>query len=105
MAERYDNYTIITVGNKEKESLQELVAFLNASFLKKDSAIDYLKIFDVLTQIKNTPFEVKCEDYENNSSYTYKSTLVDNSYKQESIEFSGDDLHKAIRIATLLKEQ
>lgn len=102
MAERYDNYTIITVGNNEKESLQELVAFLNASFLKKDSAIAYLKIYDVLTQIKNTSFEVKCEDYENNSSYTYKATIVDNSYRQESIEFCGDDLHKAVRIARLL---
>ena len=99
MAERYDNFTVLTVGTEEKTQLYELVAFLNRSFLKKDSAIAYLKIYDVLTQTKNSKFEVLCEDYENESSYTYKSTLVNNSYKQESVEFTGDDLHKTIVIA------
>ena len=94
MAERYDNFTIITVGNSEKESLSKLVAFLNRSFLKKDSAIDYLKIVDYLTPYKMEEFEVLCEDYENNSSYTYKSTIVNNSYRLDSPEFTGEDLHK-----------
>ena len=103
MAEGYDNFTIITVGNSEKESLSKLVAFLNRSFLKKDSAIDYLKIVDYLTPHKMEEFEVLCEDYENNSSYTYKSKLVDNQYRQESVEFTGEDLHKAVTIGMIIK--
>lgn len=94
MAERYDNFTIIKVGEKEKEQLTKLVAFLNRSFLKKDSAIDYLKIVDYLTPHKMEAFEVLCEDYENNSEYTYKSTIVNNSYRLDSPEFTGEDLHK-----------
>lgn len=94
MAERYDNFSILTVGNSERESLTKLVAFLNRSFLKKDSAVDYLKIVDYLTPHKMEGFEVLCEDYENNSSYTYKSTIVNNSYKLDSPEFTGEDLHK-----------
>ena len=94
MAERYDNFIITKVGDSEKESLSKLVAFLNKSFLKKDSAIDYLKIVDYLTPHKMEEFEVLCEDYENNSSYTYKSTIVNNSYKLDSPEFTGEDLHK-----------
>ena len=94
MAERYDNYTIITVGGREKETLQELVNFLNRSFLKKDSAIDYLKIADFLTPYKMEEFEVLCEDYENNSSYTYKAAIVNNYYKLDLPEFTGDDLQK-----------
>ena len=94
MAERYDNFIILTVGEEEKNELIKLVSFLNRSFLKKDSAMSYLRIYDVLTQTKNSKFEVKCEDCKNNSTYTYKSTLVNNSYKQESVEFTGDDLHK-----------
>ena len=94
MAERYDNFTIITVGNSEKESLSKLVAFLNRSYLKKDSAIDYLKIIDYLTPHKMEGFEVLCEDYENNSSYTYKAAIVNNYYKLDSPEFTGEDLNK-----------
>ena len=96
MAERYDNFTIIKVGDDEKESLTKLVAFLNRSFLKKDSAIDYLKIVDYLTPHKMEEFEVLCEDYENiyYSSYIYKSTIVNNSYRLDSPEFTGEDLHK-----------
>ena len=103
MAERYDIFNIITVGDEEKESLQKVVSFLNRSFLSKDSAIDYLKLFDVLTQTKKTRFEVKCEDYTNNSSYTYKSSLTKIHYRLESPEFTGEDIHKAITIAIIIK--
>lgn len=94
MAERYDNFNIITVGDEEKEQLTKLVAFLNRSYLKKDSAIDYLKIVDFLTPHKIEAFEVLCEDYENNSEYTYKSTIVNNHYRLDNPEFTGEDLHK-----------
>ena len=94
MAERYDNFTITKVGDKEKESLTKLVAFLNRSYLKKDSAIDYLKIVDYLTPYKMEEFEVLCEDYENSSTYTYKATIVNNSYRLDTPEFTGEDLHK-----------
>ena len=94
MAERYDNFTILKVGEKEKESLQKLVAFLNMSYLKKDSTIDYLKIVDYLTPHKMEAFEVLCEDYENSSTYTYKATIVNNSYRLDTPEFTGKDLQK-----------
>lgn len=94
MSERYDSYTLVKCGSSEEESLKKLVSFLNRSFLKKDSAIDYLKIVDYLTPHKMEEFEVLCEDYENNSSYTYKSTIVNNSYRLDSPEFTGEDLHK-----------
>ena len=94
MAERYDNFIIITVGNEEKETLQKLVAFLNRSYLKKDSAIDYLKIVDYITPHKMEAFEVLCEDYENNTSYVYKAAIVNNSYSLDTPEFTGEDLHK-----------
>ena len=103
MAERYDNFVIITVGDEERKSLTKLVAFLNRSFLKKDSAIDYIRIVDYITPHKTETFEVLCEDYENNSSYTYKSKLVDNQYRQESVEFTGEDLHKAVTIGMIIK--
>lgn len=94
MAERYDHFEIITVGNDEKESLQKLIAFLNRSFLKKDSAIDYLRIVDYITPHKMEAFEVLCEDYENNTSYVYKATIVNNSYSLDNPEFTGKDLQK-----------
>ena len=94
MSERYDSYTLVKCGSSEEESLKKLVAFLNRSYLKKDSAIAYLKIVDYLTPHKMEEFEVLCEDYENNSSYTYKSTIVNNSYRLDSPEFTGEDLHK-----------
>ena len=94
MAERYDNFVIITVGDDEKESLTKLVAFLNRSFLKKDSAIDYLKIVDYITPHKTETFEVLCEDYENNTSYVYKAAIVNNSYRLDTPEFTGKDLQK-----------
>lgn len=94
MSERYDSYTLVKCGSSEEESLKKLVSFLNRSFLKKDSAIDYLKIVDYLTPHKTEAFEVLCEDYENNSSYKYKSTIVNNHYRLDSPEFTGEDLHK-----------
>lgn len=94
MSERYDSYTLVKCGSSEEESLKKLVSFLNRSFLKKDSAIDYLKIVDYLTPHKMEAFEVLCEDYENNSSYTYKAAIVNNSYRLDSPEFTGEDLHK-----------
>ena len=94
MAERYDHFEIITVGNDEKESLQKLIAFLNRSFLKKDSAIDYIRIVDYITPHKMEAFEVLCEDYENNTSYVYKATIVNNSYRLDTPEFTGKDLQK-----------
>ena len=103
MAERYDHFEIITVGDEQKEELAKLVAFLNRSYLKKDSAISYFEIYDVLTQHKKVEFKIKCEDYTNNSSYTYVSSLVKIHYRLESPDFSGEDIHKAISIAMLIK--
>ena len=94
MAERYDHFEIITVGNDEKESLQKLIAFLNRSFLKKDSAIDYIRIVHYITPHKTETFEVLCEDYENNTSYVYKAAIVNNSYRLDTPEFTGKDLQK-----------
>ena len=94
MSERYDSYTLVKCGSSEEESLKKLVAFLNRSYLKKDSAIDYLKIVDYLTPHKMEAFEVLCEDYENDSTYTYKATIVNNHYRLDNPEFTGEDLHK-----------
>ena len=103
MAERYDSFTVLTVGEDEKAQLYKLVAFLNNSYLKKDSAMSYLRIYDVLTQHKSEMFKVYCKDDENDTSSTYQSKLVDNQYRQESVEFTGEDLHKAVTIAMIIK--
>ena len=103
MAERYDRFEIITVGDEQKEELAKLVAFLNRSYLKKDSAISYFEIYDVLTQHKKVEFKIKCEDYTNNSSYTYKSSLMEIHYRLDSPDFSGEDIHKAMTIAMIIK--
>lgn len=103
MAERYDRFEIITVGDEQKEELAKLVAFLNRSYLKKDSVISYFEIYDVLTQHKKVEFKIKCEDYTNNSSYTYKSSLMEIHYRLDSPDFSGEDIHKAMTIAMIIK--
>ena len=90
MSERYDTYTLVKCGSSEEESIKKLVSFLNRSFLKKDTALQYLQVYDELTQQKSSKFVVLCEDNVEESSYTFVS-----EYHNDSIRHSERDAIKA----------
>lgn len=86
MSERYDSYTLVKCGSSEEESLKKLISFLNRSFLKKDTALQYLQVYDELTQQKTTNFVVLCEDNVEESSYTFVSEYHNDSIRHDDRE-------------------
>ena len=86
MSERYDSYTLVKCGKAEEDSLKKLVSFLNRSFLKKDTALQYLNVYDELTQQKTTKFAVLCEDNIEETTYTYISECHNDSIRHDDRE-------------------
>lgn len=86
MSERYDTYTLVKCGKAEEDSLKKLISFLNRSFLKKDTALQYLTVYDELTQQKSSKFVVLCEHEENNTTHTFVSECHNDNIRHDDRE-------------------
>ena len=86
MSERYDSYSLIKCDKAEEDHLKRLVSFLNRSFLKKDTALQYLQTYDELTQQKLQKFVVLCEDEENNTTHTFVSECHNDNIRHDDRE-------------------
>lgn len=86
MSERYDTYTLAKCGKDEEDHLKRLISFLNRSFLKKDTALQYLQVYDELTQQKSSKFVVLYEDNENDTTNTFVSECHNDNIRHSDRE-------------------